>query len=268
MRNPGALIGGALMVALAVSAGAQTPLPRIDERPVAPVSFVDLAYPPAALDARVKGSVIVQFTTSADGHVANAIALAGPPELTPAALANVRQWVFPMGERTAVVVYRFDDAEGECNDDRRSLFQLKYGNLAIVTACVSTGKWAMARPRGPWLAEYAAAVYPPIAVSARVRGIVVLELTLRRDGRVSDTRVLIWQPWLGEAAVKHARSWRFTSPGTPPRTHIVVYEFSFDYDACNHEPPSSAFWRTDSQTVHMGVCSPVIDVSGQPRPKP
>ena len=267
MRSPGALIGGALMVALAVSAGAQTPLPG-PGWPVPPVSFVDLPYPPAALEARVRGSVIVQVTTDTDGHVSNAVALAGPQALAPAVIENVRQWAFPAGERTGVVVYRFDEAEGECNDDRRSLFQLKYGNLAMVTACHAKGRSAMPLNQQPWIADYGVAVYPPIAASARIRGIAVLELTLRRDGRVASTRLLAGPPIISDAAVKHAGTWRLTSPETLPRAHIVVYEFSFDYEACDHDHQSSAFWRTDAQTVHVAVCSPVINVSGQTRPKP
>lgn len=266
MRFALALVGGLLTALLAVPTGAQTPLPG-PGWPVPPVSFVDLPYPPAALEARVRGSVIVQVTTDADGHVSNAVALAGPRALAPAVIENVRQWAFPAGERTGVVVYRFDEAEGECNDDRRSLFQLKYGNLAMVTACHASGRSAMPLNQELWIADYGPALYPPIAASARIRGIAVLELTLRRDGRVSNTRLLAGPPIISDAAVKHAATWRVRSDGAMPRTHIVVYEFSFDYEACDHEHASSAFWRTDSQTVHMGSCSPTINYSTA-RPKP
>jgi TonB family protein len=53
-------------------------------------------------------------------------------------------------------------------------------------------------------------VYPPIAQSARVQGVVILETRIEPDGGVSDVRVLRSIPLLDEAAVAAVRQWRFT----------------------------------------------------------
>src|ERR1035438_1946546 len=49
-------------------------------------------YPPQALRARVEGTVILKVTIAADGTVARAVPISGPPPLRQAAVGNVRQW--------------------------------------------------------------------------------------------------------------------------------------------------------------------------------
>jgi protein TonB len=53
-------------------------------------------------------------------------------------------------------------------------------------------------------------VYPPIAQSARVQGVVIIEATIGADGRVKDTKVLRSIPLLDQAAVDAVKQWRFT----------------------------------------------------------
>ena len=52
-------------------------------------------------------------------------------------------------------------------------------------------------------------VYPGVAVSARIQGVVVLEATVGRDGRVEDVRVLRSIPLLDKAATDAVRQWRY-----------------------------------------------------------
>jgi len=52
-------------------------------------------------------------------------------------------------------------------------------------------------------------VYPPIALSARVKGIVILEALIGEDGRVRDVRVLRSTPLLDRAAEDAVKQWRF-----------------------------------------------------------
>jgi periplasmic protein TonB len=54
--------------------------------------------------------------------------------------------------------------------------------------------------------------YPPVARIAHVEGVVVLEATIDRGGRVTDLRVLRSVPLLDDAALQAVRQWRFT-PG-------------------------------------------------------
>ncbi|HVH28152.1 MAG TPA: energy transducer TonB, partial [Vicinamibacterales bacterium] len=53
-------------------------------------------------------------------------------------------------------------------------------------------------------------VYPPIAQSARVQGVVIIEATIGPDGRVTDTKVLRSIPLLDQAAVDAVRQWTYT----------------------------------------------------------
>jgi protein TonB len=52
--------------------------------------------------------------------------------------------------------------------------------------------------------------YPPIAQSARVQGVVILEATIGPDGRVQDVRVLRSIPLLDSAAIEAVRQWQYT----------------------------------------------------------
>ena len=53
-------------------------------------------------------------------------------------------------------------------------------------------------------------VYPPIAQSARVQGIVIIEATIGPDGAVKDAKVLRSIPLLDGAALEAVRQWVFT----------------------------------------------------------
>jgi len=53
-------------------------------------------------------------------------------------------------------------------------------------------------------------VYPPIAQSARVSGVVIIEATIGPDGRVRDAKVLRSIPLLDQAALDAVKQWVFT----------------------------------------------------------
>ena len=51
--------------------------------------------------------------------------------------------------------------------------------------------------------------YPPIAMAARVQGVVILELTVDTSGRVADARILRSIPLLDQAAIDAVRQWEY-----------------------------------------------------------
>lgn len=53
-------------------------------------------------------------------------------------------------------------------------------------------------------------VYPPMALQARVQGIVIVEATIGVDGAVKDAKILRSIPLLDEAALAAVRQWQFT----------------------------------------------------------
>ena len=52
-------------------------------------------------------------------------------------------------------------------------------------------------------------VYPPLALQARVQGVVIIEATIGGDGAVSNARVLRSIPLLDAAALDAVRQWEF-----------------------------------------------------------
>lgn len=61
--------------------------------------------------------------------------------------------------------------------------------------------------QAPELVKRASPVYPPIAVDAQVQGVVILEATVGRDGRVEEVEVLRSIPLLDRAAIDAVRQW-------------------------------------------------------------
>jgi protein TonB len=53
-------------------------------------------------------------------------------------------------------------------------------------------------------------VYPEIARQAKVQGVVILEATIGKDGRVKDVKVLRPAPLLDQAAVDAVKQWVYT----------------------------------------------------------
>ena len=64
--------------------------------------------------------------------------------------------------------------------------------------------------RPPQNVVHVSPVYPAMALSTRVSGVVILEATISEDGRVREVRVLKSYPLLDQAAVDAVRQWRYT----------------------------------------------------------
>lgn len=65
--------------------------------------------------------------------------------------------------------------------------------------------------RVPERVMHVAPIYPPLAVTARVRGLVIIEATIDTEGRVQDARVLRSDsPLLNESALTAVRQWIYT----------------------------------------------------------
>src|SRR4029078_2797039 len=52
--------------------------------------------------------------------------------------------------------------------------------------------------------------YPPIAQSARVQGVVIIEATIGTSGKVTDAKVLRSIPLLDAAALEAVKQWEYT----------------------------------------------------------
>ncbi len=62
----------------------------------------------------------------------------------------------------------------------------------------------------PTKTKHVAPTYPPIAQSARVQGVVIIEAVIGPNGKVQDARVLRSIPLLDQAALDAVKQWEFT----------------------------------------------------------
>jgi protein TonB len=87
-------------------------------------------------------------------------------------------------------------------------------------------------------------VYPPIAQSAKISGIVIIEATIDETGRVTNARVLRSVPLLDDAALAAVRQWEFTPTllnGVPtPIGMSVTVNFTLSDPAPGAAPAGSA----------------------------
>lgn len=84
-------------------------------------------------------------------------------------------------------------------------------------------------------------VYPPIALSARVQGIVILEVVIDTEGAVTDAKVLRPVALLDEAALEAVRQWRFTPTELNGQRVPVIMTVTVNFRLDEHgEPVQSA----------------------------
>ena len=79
--------------------------------------------------------------------------------------------------------------------------------------------------REPRKLTHVSPAYPDIARQARVQGVVILECTIGRDGRITDVTVLRGIPLLDAAAVEAVRQWVYAPTlvdGVPARVIMTV----------------------------------------------
>jgi protein TonB len=83
--------------------------------------------------------------------------------------------------------------------------------------------------KAPVKTVHVAPVYPAIAQSARVQGVVILEAVLDARGRVDSVRVLRSIPLLDQAAVDAVQQWRFTPALLNGQAVPVVMTVTVDF---------------------------------------
>ena len=101
-------------------------------------------------------------------------------------------------------------------------------------------------------------VYPSIAVSAHVRGAVVIEVSIDEQGRVVDASVLSGPRLLKDFAVQAVRKWTFFRSAGPKE--IVVVAFAQDSRACTKDGfNKDVVELTQPNLALVTACPPVVD---------
>lgn len=186
---------------------------------------VNPTYPVEAMRAGIEGSVEVELMIGDDGTVSHArVVRSANPIFDQAALNAAEQWLF--AKPTAGPVVRTVELT----------FTLSRGATATPRARVSADGDALrvgGNVRTPSKIKHVSPAYPPLAKSARVAGLVILEVLIDREGRVTDAQVLRSIPLLDQAAIDAVMQWAFTPTllnGNPvPVIMTVTVNFTTDW---------------------------------------
>ena len=109
---------------------------------------------------------------------------------------------------------------------RLLLTLLAVGTGVTLTAQESSRFGPPATPVTPVVEKHVMPVYPPIAISGHVQGIVIVEVTIAPEGRVAATRVIRSIPVLEQAALDVVRQWQFAPRAeTSAMTRMITFNF-------------------------------------------
>jgi TonB family protein len=237
------VVGMAPLAALRAGAADTTVTPSAPQDPVRvgsgirePIKIKHVApkYPQEALDSRVEGIVVLEARINEDGDVTDARVLRPVALLSDAALEAVRQWRYMPtelnGQRVPVIItvtvsFRLG-ADGkplvtppptEPADEGRAAFERELASRGIEPSTAPMPTWNPGDPpvriggqiKEPRKVKNVAPVYPAEAQSANVQGIVILEIHIDQDGRVTDARIVRPVALLDQAALDAVLQWEF-----------------------------------------------------------
>jgi TonB family protein len=184
---------------------------------------VDPVYPPLAKQARIQGTVILQVVISKSGDIENVQLFSGHPLLAPAAIDAVKQWKYkpyllngePIEVETRVKVNFTLAGEGVVGDHPGGLPSDERGGIV---------------PSNPGSAEHGAIPrrvrvssgvssglaiakvppeYPPEAKEQRIQGVVVMSVTIDKEGNVASIQLISGHPLLAPAAIDAVKQWKY-----------------------------------------------------------
>lgn len=119
--------------------------------------------------------------------------------------------------------------------------------ILLIALLALDGAWAQSRivgDRDMKVASFEELKYPVLGVTARVEGLVVVQVKLDDDGKVVDAVTLSGNDVLAPDALANVKKWRFY-PNTQ-KTTVVVYDFTLE-DECYK--PDSFTLKTNNLVV-------------------
>ena len=192
------------------------------------VTKVAPVYPSQARQARIQGSVVLKVRVNKSGDVTDIQLYSGHPMLAPAAIEAVKQWKYKPyllnGEAVDVetevtVNFTLADkpaAEGVAGDATGSI---PAGQLYGVVGIVSSSPVDPAHL--PKLVRVSSTVmqglsvtkvqpvYPADARDQHIQGEVRLEVTVDKEGNVSDIKLISGHASLAPAAIEAVKQWKY-----------------------------------------------------------
>jgi TonB family protein len=216
--------------------------------------YKEPVYPREALKQGLTGHVMVSLRTDADGNVAHAEFIEGPPLLEKAVKDVILKWKYspwwidgvkkPV-DFSVIFIFSLKEVSGPLKKDygkklvdrfkewtktRKSKPELP----ALLEMVMITGKKekpGVMTVEKPKLIRRAEPQYPETALQTNIEGDVILRGKTDTDGNVTDIKVLLGHPLLREPAVHSARQWKYLPwkiNGTP---YPVEFTLVFIYRA-------------------------------------
>jgi TonB family protein len=211
--------------------------PITPENPIPRRAFsVAPVYPADAQGIQATGSVSLAATIDETGRVVEIRKVREPLVLSPASTTNptavriaaegmvresaaaLRRWTYDppaSGPISFLVTFSFKPGGETSNTQSTNVPTAALGSAAAAAAGVGVG--GANQPvrvggsiKAPTQISKVQPVYPAIAQSARVSGVVILEAVIGADGRVTNASVLRSIPLLDQAAVDAVRQWVYT----------------------------------------------------------
>jgi TonB family protein len=171
--------------------------------PVRLLKKVDPVYPEIARQAGVEGVVILEAETDTYGRVQDARILRSIPLLDQAAIDAVKQWVYePLvidgvpRPATFTVTVRFRLDGEKAAKTTQAIEKFAKGAVKV------TGDIEL-----PKLIKKVDPVYPEIARTAGIEGLVIVQARIDISGKVKDVMVLRSVPLLDQAAIDAVSQW-------------------------------------------------------------
>lgn len=171
-----------------------------------PIKISNAIYPSQAREQKTQGRVIAVMLVSETGDVENVDVFKADAILSQAAKDTIREWKFkPVAkDGTAVPVIAkvtFNFVLG--NEEQQSIVP-QVDPATDFPQHVRVSETVM---RGLVLSKVSPE-YPPAAKANHVQGVVILAITIRKDG-TSDVQILSGPAELTAAAVDAARQWQY-----------------------------------------------------------
>jgi TonB family protein len=182
-------------------------------------------YPIEALEKGISGTVAVNIAVNAAGDVTSAGVISGPQELRASAFKAALGLKYAPGPSTTAmtvaVEFLLDQSswgvrivERAVPEDAASLQErLRQAATQLAQAAGAASTTGALRVGGairqPRKIKDVPPVYPAIARTARVQGVVIVEASIDATGNVSDVRILRSIPLLDQAAVDAVKQWQY-----------------------------------------------------------
>jgi TonB family protein len=206
-------------------------------------------YPDEAKAKHIQGVVVLHARIAKDGTVKDLQVISGPPPLLVSAIDAVRQWKYKPyllnGEPTEVdttvnINYTFggDDNKGAPSSQPE-------GSMSIPAGVMEGNLVYKVDP-----------VYPPIAKTAHVQGIVVLHALISKTGDVENLKVVSGPPMLAGSAIDAVRQWKYTPYMLGAETLEVETTISVSFslkDDAKAKPPGNGAADAGSPQQYNGA---------------